>query len=115
MRDGSCTVDGNLAGTPNYYPSSFYTLSPASQYAQPDKEQYNACVVNFESQVVNDDYAQAKDFWQNVLPKEPGNNQQQNFVYNVAGHLSAVTGDMGEDIRNAVYGQSSPHLLTWRK
>lgn len=102
MRDGAATVNGNLGGTENYYPSSFYNVGVAAQYAQPDEEQFGGTVVNFESQVVDADYIQPRIFWEKTLAREPG--QQDNFISNVAGHLSAVTGDKGLQVRQAVYG-----------
>ncbi|KAF7939249.1 uncharacterized protein EAE97_007329 [Botrytis byssoidea] len=101
IRDGAATINGNFGGTQNYFPSSFYNVGVATQYAQPDEEQFQGTVVNFESQVVDADYAQPRIFWEKTLAEEPG--QQDNLISNVAGHLSSVTGDMGLEVRQAVY------------
>ncbi|KAF4445853.1 catA, catalase [Fusarium austroafricanum] len=101
VRDGTCTVDGNLGGTPNYFPSSFYNVAPAPQYAQSDEELFQGTVVDFESTIVEADYAQARIFWEKTLKSEK--DQQAHFVHNVALHLSAVTGELGPQVRNNVY------------
>ena len=111
IRDGAATVNGNLGGTPNYFPSSFYNVGAATQYAQPDEEQFQGTVVNFESEVVDADYVQPRIFWEKTLAEEPG--QQDNLISNVAGHLSAVTGDKGLEVRQAVYGKKSIHPLIY--
>jgi len=103
VRDGACTVNGNLGGTANYFPSSFYSVGVAPQYAVPDEELWQGTVVDFESQVTDADFVQARIFWEKVLPREK--DQQQHFVDNVADHLSAVRGDKGELVRNNVYGE----------
>jgi catalase len=102
IRDGACTTNGNLGGTANYFPSSFYTPAPAPQYAQPDEEHWIGTVVKFESVVVDADFDQARIFWEKTLAKEM--DQQEHFVSNVASHLCAVAGDKAVQIRNAVYG-----------
>ncbi|ESZ93183.1 catA, catalase [Sclerotinia borealis F-4128] len=101
IRDGAATINGNLGGTENYFPSSFYNVGVAAQYAQPDEEQFQGTIVSFESQVVDADYVQARVFWEKTLVKEPG--QQDNFISNVAGHLGSVTGNKGLQVRQAVY------------
>lgn len=100
-----------MGSTPNYYPSSFYNLSPTPQYAEPDQEQFAGTVTDYESPIVLGDYAQATVFWQDVLPKEPGIDGQQTFVDNVSGHLRAVTGDKSDEIKKAVYGKSPRRCL----
>ncbi|KAI0435537.1 catalase-like domain-containing protein [Xylaria telfairii] len=111
MRDGAATFKG-LGATPNYFPSSFSTYGKASQYAQPDEELWLGTVTDFESQVVDADFEQARDFWEQTLSPE----EQDNFVSNVAGHLKSavsevrmvtygmftrVNADLGERIRTA--------------
>lgn len=102
IRDGACTTNGNLGGTANYFPSSFYTPAPAPQYSQPDEEHWVGTVVNFESAVVDADFDQARIFWEKTLAME--RDQQEHFVSNVAGNLSAVRGDKSVQIRDAVFG-----------
>lgn len=99
-RDGMSALGNNLGATPNYFPSSFFQYGTAPQYAQPDEELWLGTVEDFQSQVVDADYAQARIFWQQTLAAEPG--QQENFVSNVAGHLSAAV----ELVRKATYGKS---------
>ncbi|KAI0450977.1 catA, catalase [Xylaria acuta] len=96
MRDGAATFNG-LGATPNYFPSSFSQYGVATQYAQPDEEHWLGTVVEYESQVVDADFKQARVFWEKTLAGEPG--QQNNFVSNVAGHLSSAV----EQVRKATY------------
>jgi catalase len=97
MRDGAATFNG-LGATPNYFPSSFTTYGIAPQYAQPDEEHWLGTVVNFESQLVDADFSQARIFWEKTLAGEPG--QQDNFVSNVAGHLMSAAAQ----VRTVTYG-----------
>ncbi|KAI0870415.1 catA, catalase [Hypoxylon argillaceum] len=87
MRDGAATFRA-LGATPNYFPSSFSQYGVATQYAVPDEEHWLGTVVDFESQLVEADFKQARIFWEKTLASEPG--QQDNFVSNVAGHLSSA-------------------------
>ncbi|KAI5926671.1 heme-dependent catalase [Camillea tinctor] len=96
-RDGAASLDDNLGATPNYFPSSFFKYGIASQYAVPDEEHWLGTVIDFQSQVVPADYNQARIFWRETLAHEKG--QQDNFVSNVAGHLSSAV----ESVRKATY------------
>ncbi|ROW08805.1 hypothetical protein VMCG_02700 [Cytospora schulzeri] len=92
-RDGAANFQG-LGGTAPYYPSSFQYLDTAPQYAASTEENWNGRVVNFESKVTEDDFAQPREFWEHILPKEPG--QQENLVSNVAERLAQAQPDVRE-------------------
>ncbi|KAI0599972.1 heme-dependent catalase [Biscogniauxia sp. FL1348] len=96
-RDGAASLGDNLGATPNYFPSSFFKYGVTAQYAAPDEEHWLGTVVDFQSEVVPADYDQARIFWQKTLAAEKG--QQDHFVSNVAGHLSAAV----ESVRKATY------------
>lgn len=98
MRDGAATFRA-LGATPNYFPSSFSQYGVATQYAVPDEEHWLGTVVDFESQLVEADFKQARIFWEKTLASEPG--QQDNFVSNVAGHLSSAVAQ----VRTVTYGK----------
>ncbi|KAF3770458.1 catalase-domain-containing protein [Cryphonectria parasitica EP155] len=97
-RDGQGASGDNLGATPNYYPSSFFAYGAAAQYATSgvNEERFDGPVVDYESPLRPDDFAQATSFWRDVLAREKG--QQDNFVGNVAAHLrsavAAVRGDV---------------------
>lgn len=86
-------------GLPPYYPSSFYSLDTAPQYAAQSQEIWGGRVVDYESKMEDGDLEQPRDFWERILAKEPG--QQENLVANVAEHLAhAVAG-----VRGKAYGK----------
>lgn len=86
-------------GLPPYYPSSFYSLDKAPQYGSPSQEIWGGRVVAYESKMEDGDLEQPRDFWERILAKEPG--QQENLVANVAEHLAeAVAG-----VRDRAYGK----------
>ncbi|ROW15395.1 hypothetical protein VPNG_02414 [Cytospora leucostoma] len=95
-RDGAANYHG-LGGTAPYYPSSFQDLGTARQYAPAIDENWNGRVVDFESNLTEDDFVQPRDFWERVLAKEPG--QQDNLVSNVAEHLAQAL----PEVRNKAY------------
>ncbi|KAI9784034.1 MAG: peroxisomal catalase A [Peltula sp. TS41687] len=86
QRDGSMRVNGNYGANPNY-PSSFRQLTYKSVLPTEQHTKWVGTAVNFRYEIHDEDYKQAEGLW-NVLGKEPG--QQDNFVKNVAGHLSAA-------------------------
>ncbi|TRX95685.1 hypothetical protein FHL15_003239 [Xylaria flabelliformis] len=96
MRDGAATFKG-LGATPNYFPSSFSHYDVATQYARPDEEHWLGTVVNYDSQVVDADFKQARIFWEKTLAAHSG--QQDSFVSNVAGHLK----DAIAEVRKVTY------------
>ncbi|KAI2472270.1 heme-dependent catalase [Annulohypoxylon bovei var. microspora] len=97
IRDGAAAFY-NLGSTPNYYPASSETYGKAAQYAQPDEECWVGTVVDWQSEVMDVDFDQARIFWQKELAGQTG--QQENFISNVASHLSAVE---DETIRMTTY------------
>ncbi|KAK8096354.1 catalase-domain-containing protein [Apiospora kogelbergensis] len=88
-RDGGSNYENPGEGIPNYYPADSLEYPPAPQYAQPDEECWTGKVRNFQSEVVDADFVQARCFWEEVLAQEDG--QQKNFVNNVAAHLAQVS------------------------
>ncbi|KAI9790425.1 MAG: peroxisomal catalase A [Piccolia ochrophora] len=86
QRDGAMSVNGNYGANPNY-PSSFrpMTYKPVEPSEQHSK--FMGTATNFKQEVTDEDFVQPNGLWE-VLGKEPG--QQDNFVYNVAGHLCAA-------------------------
>jgi len=95
QRDGSMAVNGNYGANPNY-PSSYRAMTYKHVKPTNDHEKWAGAAVSFLSEVTPEDYVQAKGLW-DVLGKQPG--QQDNFVGNVAGHLSAAK----EDTRKRTY------------
>ena len=88
-------VNGNYGANPNY-PSSYRSLTYKPVKPTNDHEKWAGAAVMDLSEVVAEDYVQAKGLW-DVLGKQPG--QQDNFVGNVSGHLSAAK----EDTRKRTY------------
>lgn len=86
----------------SYYPSSFYSIDTAPQYAAPNRETWNGQVVDFESKMEFGDLDQPCEFWERILAKEPG--QQENLVSNVAEHL----GEAAAGVREKAFGRHSP-------
>ncbi|KUI63890.1 Catalase A [Cytospora mali] len=124
-RDGAANFQGSAGACP-YYPSSFQHLDTAPQYAEAGEENWNGPVVDFESKLTEDDFAQPREFWERILPKDPG--QQDNLVSNVAEHLALALPDvrqktyslfgrvhqnLGHKIRLAT--EQEAHLLELRK
>jgi len=95
LRDGAMAVNGNYGANPNY-PSSYRGLTYKPVKVTNDHEKWAGAAVSFLSEVTPEDYVQAKGLW-DVLGKQPG--QQDNFIGNVAGHLSAAK----EDTRKRTY------------
>ena len=90
-------VNGNYGSNPNY-PSSYRELTYKKVVPTiPDEHQkWTEQAVYHLNEVTPDDYIQAGNLW-NVLGKQEG--QQDNFVHNVAVHLSAAK----KDTRNRTY------------
>lgn len=84
-RDGAANSQG-LGGSAPYYPSSFQDLGTARQYASAAAENWSGRVVDFESKMTEEDFVQPREFWERILPKDRG--QQENLVSNVAEHLA---------------------------
>ncbi|GAP90749.1 putative catalase [Rosellinia necatrix] len=85
IRDGAATFYG-LGATPNYYPSSFANYPPAPQYAQADDELWLGTVEDFQSELVDADFEQARIFWEKTLDPI----EQDRFISNVAEHLKGA-------------------------
>jgi len=83
QRDGLMTVNGNYGADANY-PSSFQPITYKHVPMDEKHEKWIGEAVNYEHPVTDDDFVQPKALWE-VLGKQPG--QQDNFVYNVSGHL----------------------------
>lgn len=108
QRDGAFVID-SLGPTPNYYPSSFMPPRPPKQrdtssewkpYAV--QEQWDGALVNFESQVTDADFAQARVFWEHELPSVDGRHAQDHFVTNVMRYMTHVR---EKELRERVYGE----------
>ncbi|KAG6356539.1 hypothetical protein INS49_014412 [Diaporthe citri] len=84
-RDGAGNYNG-LGNTPSYYPSTYQHYEDAPQYASANEENWCGPVVDHESKLTEDDFAQPRDFWVRILPKDAG--QQENLVGNIAEHLA---------------------------
>ncbi|EOO02269.1 putative catalase protein [Phaeoacremonium minimum UCRPA7] len=96
QRDGAMAVNGNYGANPNY-PSSYrpLTYKPVKPTVAHEQWTGEATTALF-GEITPDDYVQANGLWE-VLGRTPG--QQDNFVHNVAGHLSAAH----EATRNRTY------------
>ncbi|OBR02638.1 Catalase [Colletotrichum higginsianum IMI 349063] len=121
QRDGFMTFGDNYGADPNYVrsdlkPVNYVGSHGASGYAIGGHEDWVGHVCGFTSEVVDDDFAQARAFWE-VLGKQPG--EQEALVHNVAQHMGGaapavhekafgifarVDQDLGERIRAAVLG-----------
>ncbi|KAK6544670.1 hypothetical protein TWF694_001358 [Orbilia ellipsospora] len=92
QRDGKMTFTDNYGGDPNYVGSDLKPIQytgkvGAHAYAIGGHEEWVGRVVGFTSEVVDDDFEQARMFW-NMIGKEEG--QQDKFAYNVACHLGSA-------------------------
>lgn len=104
---GSCLSQGGPnTRVPPYYPSSRYSLdaSPPRYASNVGVETWNGRVVDYESKMEDGDLEQPRDFWERILAKEPG--QQQNLVSNIAEHLAEAEAS----VREKAYGM----LTDWK-
>jgi catalase len=94
QRDGFATVNGNYGGDPNYVRSglkavSFVDANKSHFAAQNVNLKHNAWVMgsvaDYTSEVTEEDFVQARMFWEGVLGRQEGG--QEAFVGNVAAHL----------------------------
>ncbi|KAI9846759.1 MAG: peroxisomal catalase A [Sclerophora amabilis] len=99
QRDGLMAVNGNYGANPNY-PSTFRGMTYKPVQPSESHEKFVGAAVNHRQEVGPDDYVQANGLWE-VLGRQPG--QQDNFVGNVAGHLSAAK----ESVRKNTYDMFS--------
>lgn len=93
-RDGAMAVNGNYGANPNY-PSSYRQMTYTKAKTTEGHEKWSGAAVMDLSVVTDEDYVQATGLWE-VLGRQPG--QQENFIGNVAGHLSAAAPDIRERI-----------------
>lgn len=102
-RDGAGNFEQGRGDStlPPYYPSSSYSLDTAPQYAAPNRELWTGRIVDFESKFEDNDLDQPRDFFEKILGKEPG--QQDNLISNIAEHLA----EADAMIRNKAYGSLS--------
>ncbi|OLN97435.1 Catalase 1 [Colletotrichum chlorophyti] len=92
QRDGFMTFGDNYGGDPNYIRSdlkavTFVGKQGASGYAVGGHEQWVGQVCGFTSEVVDEDFVQARAFW-DVLRTQPG--EQEALVHNIAQHLGGA-------------------------
>jgi catalase len=101
QRDGANDTSKGYGKIPPYLPTSLESKPTlAAQYIQPDHEKWIGTAVNFASELDDKaDFEQPRDFWNNVLGGQPG--QQAAFVYNVSVHLCNAI----KDVRMAAYGK----------
>lgn len=97
-RDGSMNTTSNYGSDPNYvnsaikpvkFKSTTYGASGSTYTAGGDGGKHelwvHGAVEGYASDVTDEDFVQPRDFWDNVLGIQPG--QQDHFVENVAAHL----------------------------
>ena len=96
QRDGLMAVDGNLGPEPNY-PSTFRPVAfkpvgaPSTEH-----EEWTGAAVSRQIPLTDEDFVQPAKLWE-VLGRTEG--QQDNFISNVAGHLSGAR----ENVRKRTY------------
>jgi len=95
QRDGFMAVNGNYGANPNY-PSSFRPVAYKPVKASQEHEKWAGAAVAEQLPISDEDYVQPGALWE-VLGRYPG--QQDNFVGNVAGHLSAAR----KEVRQKTY------------
>ncbi|WBW73606.1 catalase [Schizosaccharomyces osmophilus] len=105
-RDGPMNVTDNQGSMPNY-PSSLQPL--AKEYHEPNEnhEKWVGEVTYHMDEITDVDFEQPRAFWERVLGKQPG--QQDNFVKNVAGHLSKAV-PVVRQRQYKVFGRVHPEL-----
>ncbi|KAK0724676.1 catalase-like domain-containing protein [Lasiosphaeris hirsuta] len=128
QRDGFGAINGNYGGDPNYVRSSLKPVSfstsvrdgaPGFAVGGAHDAWVNGTILGYSSEVTDEDFVQPRAFWNDVLGKQPG--QQESFVSNIAGNLvgaapelwegvfemfSRVSPDLGEAIRGAVLAKA---------
>ncbi|EFW98653.1 peroxisomal catalase [Grosmannia clavigera kw1407] len=100
-RDGAMAVDGNYGANPNYESSyRALTYKPIVPTVAAHEKWVGAVSSAVFADVSDEDFVQPNALWK-VLGRTAG--QQDNFVHNVAGHLSAAK----KDTRERTYGMFS--------
>lgn len=93
QRDGFATVNGNYGADPNYVRSA---LKPVAFRHRPPPPPADAAsvkhdvwamgsVADYTSEVADEDFVQARAFWDGVLGRQEG--QRESLVNNIAAHL----------------------------
>ncbi|KAK0713920.1 catalase-like domain-containing protein [Lasiosphaeria miniovina] len=104
-RDGRASINGNYGGDASYVRA---TATRAVAFASSGSKTAAAftpgitahdvwalgSVAEYTSDVVEDDFVQARAFWRDVLGPQPG--QQAHFVSNVAGHIGLANREVWE-------------------
>lgn len=95
QRDGFATVNGNYGGDPNYVRSALKPVTfhrsprPADSAAAAESARHDVwamgSVADYTSEVTDEDFVQARMFWEGVLGKQDG--QRESLVRNIAAHL----------------------------
>jgi hypothetical protein len=92
---------GNYGGDPNYVNSE---VVPVTTKKIPEEDNahdhWSGRVTAFSSEVSDDDFVQPREFWQKVLARQPG--QQENLIGNAASFISEVK---YAEIRRQAYGR----------
>ncbi|KAH8907704.1 catalase-domain-containing protein [Coniochaeta sp. PMI_546] len=129
QRDGFTTVNGNYGGDPNYVRSALKPVTfhrsprPADSAAAAESARHDVwamgSVADYTSEVTDEDFVQARMFWEGVLGKQDG--QRESLVSNIAAHLgkaepvvweatfdmfSRVAPELGEALRNTMVPQA---------
>jgi catalase len=101
-RDGAMSFHGNYGGDPNYVNSE---VVPVTTKKIPEEDNahdhWSGRVTAFSSEVSDDDFVQPREFWQKVLARQPG--QQENLIGNAASFISEVK---YAEIRRQAYGRN---------
>ena len=95
QRDGIMAVNGNYGANPNY-PSTYRNMTYKPVKPSQEHERWAGAAVAQQLPVSEEDFVQPGMLWE-VLGRQPG--QQDNFVGNVAGHLSGAK----EGVRRRTY------------
>jgi catalase len=100
QRDGFMNANENYGADPNYVGSALkHTPTKPTSYGANDSsyvsggtgkhnEWVNGVVSTYTSEVTDEDFVQPREFWEKVLAKQPG--AQDNFVANVVAHLGGA-------------------------
>ncbi|RFU30492.1 hypothetical protein B7463_g5863, partial [Scytalidium lignicola] len=83
QRDGPATINGNYGGDPDYVRSQFVPLAKPRLVDDIEHDQWIGKVTAYTSEVVEDDFVQARMLWA-IMGKEGVQNE---FIENVAGDL----------------------------
>lgn len=99
QRDGFMSFRGNYGADPNYVGSTTLPLSTRN-VEENYHDHWVGEVTAFASEVTDDDFIQPKMLW-DVMGKQPG--QQDNFISNVAAHLSGAIPEVQKETISEFY------------